>query len=214
MATLVHDDVLDRAELRRGRPTVAHAVRRRDRRLGRQLPAGARLPGAGRRRRRGGRRPAQRDRRRASARARSCSATRPTTSRVDVDGVRAPLRAQDGRPVRRRLPRSAPCSRAPGTRRPAPSASTAASSASPSRSSTTSSTAAATRRRTGKRPGTDVRDGTVTLPLIFALEARPGAGAASSARPGADDAEVGVVLERRRRERRPRACPRRRFGVH
>ena len=27
--------------------------------------------------------------------------------------------------------------------------------------------------RTGKRPGTDVRDGTVTLPLIFALEVRP-----------------------------------------
>ena len=26
---------------------------------------------------------------------------------------------------------------------------------------------------TGKRPGTDVRDGTVTLPLIYALEARP-----------------------------------------
>ena len=26
---------------------------------------------------------------------------------------------------------------------------------------------------TGKRPGTDVRDGTITLPLIFALEARP-----------------------------------------
>ncbi len=31
---------------------------------------------------------------------------------------------------------------------------------------------------TGKRPGTDVRDGTVTLPLIFALEARPDLGAA------------------------------------
>ena len=46
---------------------------------------------------------------------------------------------------------------------------------------------------TGKRPGTDVRDGTVTLPLIYALEARPEL-AQILRRPGAGDAEVGAVL--------------------
>ena len=46
---------------------------------------------------------------------------------------------------------------------------------------------------TGKRPGTDVRDGTVTLPLIYALEARPEL-AEILGRPGPSDADVGVVL--------------------
>jgi geranylgeranyl pyrophosphate synthase len=46
---------------------------------------------------------------------------------------------------------------------------------------------------TGKRPGTDVRDGTITLPLIFALEARPEL-AGLLARPGLDDAGVARVL--------------------
>ena len=46
---------------------------------------------------------------------------------------------------------------------------------------------------TGKRPGTDVRDGTITLPMIYALEARPEL-AESLRRPGLDDAEVGAVL--------------------
>ena len=46
---------------------------------------------------------------------------------------------------------------------------------------------------TGKRPGTDVRDGTITLPLIYALEARPEL-AAGLRRPGLNDAEVGAVL--------------------
>jgi len=46
---------------------------------------------------------------------------------------------------------------------------------------------------TGKRPGADVRDGTVTLPLIFALRARPGlAPLIAKADPGAD--EVATVL--------------------
>lgn len=47
--------------------------------------------------------------------------------------------------------------------------------------------------QTGKRLGADVRDGTVTLPLIFALEARP-ALAASLAQPGLDDARVTEVI--------------------
>jgi geranylgeranyl pyrophosphate synthase len=48
--------------------------------------------------------------------------------------------------------------------------------------------------RTGKRPGADVRDGTVTLPLIFALEARPDL--APRFRDGAalDEAAVAAVI--------------------
>ena len=46
---------------------------------------------------------------------------------------------------------------------------------------------------TGKRPGTDVRDGTITLPLIYALEARPDL-APILGSPGADDAAVASVL--------------------
>ncbi len=46
---------------------------------------------------------------------------------------------------------------------------------------------------TGKRPGTDVRDGTVTLPLIYALEARPDL-APILGSPGAEDAAVASVL--------------------
>lgn len=46
---------------------------------------------------------------------------------------------------------------------------------------------------TGKRSGADVRDGTVTLPIIYAVEARPGL-AEILRRPGASDADVGMVL--------------------
>jgi len=46
---------------------------------------------------------------------------------------------------------------------------------------------------TGKRPGTDVRDGTITLPLIYALEARPDL-AAMLESPGLDDAAVASIL--------------------
>lgn len=47
--------------------------------------------------------------------------------------------------------------------------------------------------RTGKRPGTDVRDGTVTLPLIFALETCPGlSGLLTRSGLGAED--VAAVL--------------------
>jgi geranylgeranyl pyrophosphate synthase len=46
---------------------------------------------------------------------------------------------------------------------------------------------------TGKRPGTDVRDGTITLPMIYALEARPEL-AEILRRPGPADADVEVVL--------------------
>jgi geranylgeranyl pyrophosphate synthase len=47
---------------------------------------------------------------------------------------------------------------------------------------------------TGKRPGADVRDGTVTLPLVFAIEIHPELAALlSRADPGAED--VAAVLE-------------------
>jgi geranylgeranyl pyrophosphate synthase len=46
---------------------------------------------------------------------------------------------------------------------------------------------------TGKRPGADVRDGTVTLPLIYALEARPEL-AEILRRPRPSDADVQLVL--------------------
>lgn len=46
---------------------------------------------------------------------------------------------------------------------------------------------------TGKVPGTDVRDGTITLPLIFALAAQPGLARALN-RPGLGDDEVARVL--------------------
>lgn len=46
---------------------------------------------------------------------------------------------------------------------------------------------------TGKRPGTDVRDGTITLPMIYALEARPEL-AEILRRPGPSDADVALVL--------------------
>jgi geranylgeranyl pyrophosphate synthase len=46
---------------------------------------------------------------------------------------------------------------------------------------------------TGKRPGADVRDGTITLPLLFALEVEPGLGE-SLARDDLGAAEVATVL--------------------
>lgn len=46
---------------------------------------------------------------------------------------------------------------------------------------------------TGKRPGTDVRDGTVTLPMIYALEVRPEL-AEILRRPDPSDADVDTVL--------------------
>ena len=46
---------------------------------------------------------------------------------------------------------------------------------------------------TGKRPGADVRDGTITLPLIFAMEVHPEL-ASGLSRPGMGAADVATVL--------------------
>ncbi len=64
-----------------------------------------------------------------------------------------------------------------GPNRRRPCASSAAASAWPSRSSTTSSTSPGPPERTGKHRGTDLLDGTVTLPFILARERDPALGA-------------------------------------
>jgi geranylgeranyl pyrophosphate synthase len=48
--------------------------------------------------------------------------------------------------------------------------------------------------RTGKRLGTDVRDGTVTLPLIHALEARPDLASRLRAGAGLDEAAIAALI--------------------
>ena len=132
MATLVHDDVLDGAELRRGRPTVAPQVRRRDGRLGRQLPAGPRLLGARRRGRRGRRGGARRGRL-GPHRGRSAAGRRG----LSHDGHRRRrtcAAAGARRPTSSRPPAgSAPAAGAAAARPSRPWASTAPRSASPSR---------------------------------------------------------------------------------
>lgn len=51
---------------------------------------------------------------------------------------------------------------------------------------------------TGKRPGADIRDGTITLPLIFALESRPGLGRLLEQEQIDDDALEAVLAEVKR----------------
>ena len=83
----------------------------------------------------------------------------------------APLRAQDGAAVRGGLRARRARGRA-ATRRRARRVRRAAS-AWPSRSSTTCSTSSGPAERTGKHRGTDLLDGTVTLPFILARERDP-----------------------------------------
>ena len=87
------------------------------------------------------------------------------------------------------------------------SASSASRSASPSRSRTTSSTARATRSRPGKVAGTDLREGTPTLPLLLAAReddavarrrsraARSTARSCASPRPARSSAPGSVALD-------------------
>ena len=72
-------------------------------------------------------------------------------------------------------------------------------SASPSRSPTTSSTARARRIETGKIAGTDLREGTPTLPLLLAARRGRGRPDARSPAGRTDDALVRVAADRRAR---------------
>ena len=191
MATLVHDDVLDRAELRRGRPTVAHEFG-----LGTAVSAGnlllarafTEIVGAG-----------------DPAAVRVLSETAVGLSegeviqRDEAYDVRITAAAYEHRCERKTADLfSAACRLG----------------ALLSEAGDESATAVGEYGRliglafqvfddildcsgeqvhTGKVPGTDVRDGTITLPLIFALEARPGLAPALS-RPGLGDHEVAEVL--------------------
>ena len=168
-ATLVHDDVLDGAALRRGRPTVVATA-------GRELAtatgdllfsrAFAELAANGRA-----------DEIRVLSAASSALAEGELMQRADAwnvgDVARAlprPLRPQDRAAVRGGV-RARARSRAAG--RPSCWGASGAASASPSSCSTTCSTSQGPAERTGKHRGTDLLDGTVTLPLILARERDP-----------------------------------------
>ncbi len=210
MATLVHDDVLDRAELRRGRPTVAHrygpsiAVSAGNFLLARAF---SELVGAGV--------PAAVDLLSATAVGLSEGEVLQRAEAYDVSiGVEAYVRR---------------CERKTADLFSAACALGALLSGAGEAASAVGEygrligiafqvfddilDCSGDEEATGKRPGTDVRDGTITLPLLYALEARPEL-AEILRRPGAGDAEVGAVLQRRQGDRRARACPRRCFAVH
>jgi len=190
MATLVHDDVLDRAEVRRGRPTVAHrygapiAVSAGNYLLARAF---SELVGAGE--------PAAVD---------LLSATAVGLSEGEVLQRAEAFDTGVDEPAYERR-----CERKTGD------LFAAACSLGAMLSAAGPPTVAAAREfgrlmglafqvfddildckgdeaSTGKRPGTDVRDGTITLPLIYALEARPEL-EELLARPGTD-ADVAAVL--------------------
>ena len=172
MATLVHDDVLDGAPVRRGPPDGRRPLGPRPRRRRRRPALLPRLRGAGRWAA-------------ASAEVAELSSASVAlalgelaqrsdaydTSISEERYLRA-LPPEDGAAVRVRLPaRAARLGRA-GDR--GPGRASAARSASPSSCSTTSSTSPGPPERTGKARGTDLLDGTVTLPLILAAGSIPG----------------------------------------
>jgi geranylgeranyl pyrophosphate synthase len=190
MATLVHDDVLDRAELRRGRPTVAHrygpsiAVSAGNFLLARAF---SELVGAGV--------PAAVDLLSATAVGLSEGEVLQRAEAHDVSiGVEAYVRR---------------CERKTADLFSAACALGALLSGSPEAASAVGEygrligiafqvfddilDCSGDEETTGKRPGTDVRDGTITLPLLYALEARPEL-AEILRRQSAGDAEVGAVL--------------------
>ena len=190
MATLVHDDVLDRAELRRGRPTVAHrygpaiAVSAGNFLLARAF---SELVGAGV--------PAAVDLLSATAVGLSQGEVLQRAEAYDVSiGPEAYVRR---------------CERKTADLFSAACALGALLSGAPEAAGAVGEygrliglafqvfddilDCSGDEETTGKRPGTDVRDGTITLPLLYALQARPDL-AETLGRPGAGDADVGAVL--------------------
>ena len=111
MATLVHDDVLDRAELRRG-ATDGGARSSASRRRCRRATSSSRGPSPSSPRRASGTAvdAAQRDAVGLSE-GEVLQRRRGVRRHARTGGLPAALRAQDGRPVRRLLPPRAPCSR-------------------------------------------------------------------------------------------------------
>ena len=171
MATLVHDDVLDRAPLRRGRPTVfASGGRLAATATGDLLFSRAFAELAGNRERGGGDAALERLLR---ARARRADAAR---GRVDRGRGRGPLPralpAQDGQPVRR-LPAGSGAlfGGAPGHADALGAFGEGIGLAFQLLDDVLDVSGPA--ERTGKPRGTDLLDGTVTLPLILARRARP-----------------------------------------
>ena len=190
MATLVHDDIVDGARVRRGRAAAWTGSRSGGRARSRRPPVRARLRRARGSRRR--RRARDRARRRvARARARRGAPAPPAQRPVD-----------HGRGLRRPRARSRPAS---SSRRHAcwgaAARSTGCSSGSRSRSPTTSSTAPATRSRRGRSRAPICATGRRRCPLILAAREDEVVRAALAGGP------LDGVLVRVAATRRPRALP-------
>ena len=170
MATLVHDDVLDGAPVRRGRPTVvARSGRDRAVGVGDLLLSRAFAELAGRRRWCGGRR-AQLGLGR--ARARRAGPAQRCIRHVDQRGaLSGALLPEDREAVRVRLPAGAPRLGGPGTEELATFGGEIGL-AFQLLDDVLDVTGPP--ERTGKARGTDLLDGTVTLPLILARRLDPG----------------------------------------
>ena len=196
LATLYHDDVMDEADVRRGTPSANSRWDNSVAILTGDLPVRPRLADPGRPRSRGGQdpgrdvQPAGRPARSPRPSGRVPGAGSRSTLHGRVTEKTASLIATSGRfgaDVLRRTRRS----RAARIARPARR------SASPSSSPTTSSTSRAIRAQSGKTPGTDLREGVRTLPVLHALRsAGPGRRAAGGA------AQSGDLTDRRRTPRR------------
>ena len=192
MATLVHDDVLDRAELRRGRPTVAHAYG-----VETAVSAGNFLLARAFRELVGAGDPAAVD---------VLSATAVSLSEGEVlqrdDAYRATVtQAQYERRCERKTADlfAAACRLGAGLSGAGEQAAAALSEYGrliglAFQVFDDILDCSGDEASTGKRPGADVRDGTVTLPLILALEIHPELAPLLS-REGLSAADVATVLE-------------------
>ena len=160
MATLVHDDLIDGAGVRRGR-AAAWTAHGEDaaRAAGDYLFARAFAELAGRATR--PQSPFWPTRRSRSRAARRCSGASATTRTRPVDGVPRALRAEDGQAVRGRLP-------ARRRQRRVGLLLGVAFQIADDILDCTGDTI-----ETGKVPGTDLRDGTPTLPLLLAAQDDP-----------------------------------------